>query len=861
MSKSGIDSVLRSGNLTMGQVSSMFQRLILETKDQQATETVGRKYGRAVSYSEEDGASNPNLKSAIQNFVNGAEPIPEGARTDLDTAVGDNITLLLIRADNVQNLGEESERAMDSDLSTHWTTLNLRRDNGEIEVLYADSMGYHNGRDEIPEVIKQTLEEFGIDLAISQKDFLSTHQTDANCGYMAVWHALSMHGVEVFANHSEEFVQEQRKILGSAEGQFNGQHHRKNLSATHFTKQQLGSIEEKLKTLAERYPQYDELLSDIVEVILDIDYRNFPTRDSDKISEQGRRFLSKNYNTDFSQAPSFVGFLADNFYAAAITDQNELQKLRGKISGSGVFEERLLENLFLTKELAPDIITMEKALCSLINFEVLRNPPQELGDARLLNQMVFFFGAPFDNVARPTRNIENTIISYYNRMISPNSYAGDILEDLLHNPENLSNSLEDFFNEITAQILLDDSSKDKERVGKICQILKKNCEKFYQNNPSLFVLFKPKFDIKLATEEEIKIMQGAKDESAQGETAFREFKRNRDPNDTSQPPSNLLYFSQAESKAMAVIEKITRSNAEPISQLSLSLLRIYNKQFSIPETRGIFERLPLVNFVSELLSEHYEMGNGYNPYHTGDSQRDKVLGMTMDSFLLKGGKDMFDLQKYAEKLRSEIKELKTTRQINDKVAKYFTSGLHERITNTVENHLKPFHDETAESAPYAMGEVGGNWFHLFQGFEQIIAKTSEIAENFKRRYQEIDEETSAKNKRDEDVETARQAELRERLEREEELERIRAKELKERLEREIAQQKAAYAEMESNKKELKSQPKDNTVISCNDKTLANGKLIELKYQLKGDKSKNDSTYNKDSYRVLISKEIHDLINT
>lgn len=230
MSKSNIDPVLPSGDLTMGQVSSMFQRLILEKSDPHAAQTVLRKYGRVVFYTEEIGASNPDLKSIIQTFINGAEPMPEGARPDLDMKVGDNLTLLLIRAENVQNLGQENEMAIDNDLptrSTHWTTLNLRKiinRNGEIEIRYADSIGEHNRRDKIPNVITEALELAGIDLTKSQKDFLSTHQTGANCGYMAVWHALKMHEVEIETDPSK-FIEIQRKFLPGQEEQPTDQNH------------------------------------------------------------------------------------------------------------------------------------------------------------------------------------------------------------------------------------------------------------------------------------------------------------------------------------------------------------------------------------------------------------------------------------------------------------------------------------------------------------------------------------------------------------------------------------------------------------------------------------------------------------
>jgi hypothetical protein len=180
MSK-GTDRVLSNGNLTMGQVGSMFQRLIREV-DKTNNLDVVRRYGMPIYYSDEEMARNPLLRNAIQDFITGYEVADNGAHIP----VADNISLLLVRANKTVNTGTNSETAQESDLSTHWSVLNLRKNNGRIEVRYADSIGSHNGKDKIPQTIKNVLSRYKINADAQQKNFTSSPQTEANCGYMAV---------------------------------------------------------------------------------------------------------------------------------------------------------------------------------------------------------------------------------------------------------------------------------------------------------------------------------------------------------------------------------------------------------------------------------------------------------------------------------------------------------------------------------------------------------------------------------------------------------------------------------------------------------------------------------------------------
>jgi len=82
MSK-GVDQVLAEGNLTMGQVSQIFQASILEemkflkeVKDSGGTILIC--YSIAVPYLNDKNAKNFLLNQTIQDFLNGKAPLPQG---------------------------------------------------------------------------------------------------------------------------------------------------------------------------------------------------------------------------------------------------------------------------------------------------------------------------------------------------------------------------------------------------------------------------------------------------------------------------------------------------------------------------------------------------------------------------------------------------------------------------------------------------------------------------------------------------------------------------------------------------------------------------------------------------------------
>ena len=589
-----------------------------------------------------------------------------------------------------------------------------------------------------------------------------------------------------------------------------------------FTEDQLDNIEKKFAKFKEIYPLYcsNGLLDYIKDIVVDTNYQTLPNSELPSLSIQGKEFLSKNFSINLNQHPSLVGFLADGFYAAAL-DEEELKEFRAKIRNPVTFENILLDHLFFIKELSPHIQKIEENLGSLINQEALHRQFPEAkvdGNAQLLSQIIFFFGTP----------LADDFQDCYARMIGPDSNVSDIVDDLLFNKGNLPNSLKLFFDDLAERASFGENEENRKYVKEICDNVQTGFLRVYQESPSPFVLFKPKYDTRSITEDEVSVIRDAALDLKQGAV-------DDGSSDFSDPPADLLYFSDKEGRAMANMEKLTRHNSEELSQLSLELLKLYKKQLSIPETQALFARLPIVSFTSELLLNHYEIGNTYNPYCTGDFQLDKILGIAQEAFLIKGGRDVFDLQKYSDSLRPEIKELKTRRKINEKAKEYFESGLHERIANVLENHLKPFWREIAECAPYAMAEISGNFFYISQGLEQVIAKTSEIANNFKRRYQEVSEETSAKQEREDAAEIAQQAELTAKLE------------------AENAALKASFADMKSEKQSSKKSAGGTDQILCGDK-----ELVTMLWTFKGI-NQQDESFNRPNYKVVMTKEIYALI--
>ncbi len=217
------DPIAATGNLRMNHVERLFQTLALESdlisyKDRTY---IGQRCGGALCYTEESGALNPSLKQALSDFKKGEKQLPADFKIKKgeplpDLRIGKNIVLILLRADEVLNLGQENEQpTFDTESATHYTVLNLRKNEDEsLSIRYSDSLGAPSQKDKLPEVLKQILLESGINLDDSQQEFQSAKQgVLANCGYCAVYNSLLMLGAEIEQKDITTFIDIQKKFL------------------------------------------------------------------------------------------------------------------------------------------------------------------------------------------------------------------------------------------------------------------------------------------------------------------------------------------------------------------------------------------------------------------------------------------------------------------------------------------------------------------------------------------------------------------------------------------------------------------------------------------------------------------------
>ncbi len=206
-----IDEIQNEGNLTMGQTHLIFERLIRQANTQLTDQDdIVRMYGGISWYSDEIGARNSALNQEIINFISGIEP-------SSSLAIGDNRTLILLRAESLRNLGTENEQPNFGDPNaTHYTVLNLiRESDGSIVFRYSDSIGNaNNNLNPVPTKLKRILEDNGINTHTKQRPFTSQQQgATANCGYAAVYNALRMHDIQPPQIDFDRFVVSQRQIL------------------------------------------------------------------------------------------------------------------------------------------------------------------------------------------------------------------------------------------------------------------------------------------------------------------------------------------------------------------------------------------------------------------------------------------------------------------------------------------------------------------------------------------------------------------------------------------------------------------------------------------------------------------------
>ncbi len=209
------DPILPQGNLGMNHVEYLFQNLI-QNIDQKVGEDVGRKYGATIVI--QDGGNNIQLREQIENFLLGQDPVTaHGAveRKALDRKLGqERVLLMLSTQDHLPSIisGNLSKGAK----YNHWTVLHLKRGNdGRLIIRYADSIGQHNGKDIIPNSVKNALIQVCKinKVRLTRRNFNSTPQTSLNCGYNAVFHALQMLNLNVIGGNIESFINITRVML------------------------------------------------------------------------------------------------------------------------------------------------------------------------------------------------------------------------------------------------------------------------------------------------------------------------------------------------------------------------------------------------------------------------------------------------------------------------------------------------------------------------------------------------------------------------------------------------------------------------------------------------------------------------
>jgi hypothetical protein len=230
------DPISAAGNLRMNHVLFLFNSLIEKHLTERGIEfdankiDLGRAYGSIVSYSDHPDAQNEALKGEINNTIFSIERHPPTYKPESSAAngffkLGKNRVIILRYANRLipTPIGEMPD--VEEGASTHYTVLNLdkRDDTGDVYIRYANSLGLPVARDPIPLIIQKALEDNAIDLAEDRKDFYSAKQGPftADCGYCAVYNALTMLQMQPQCE-IEEFIAQQRRFLEEKFGREDG---------------------------------------------------------------------------------------------------------------------------------------------------------------------------------------------------------------------------------------------------------------------------------------------------------------------------------------------------------------------------------------------------------------------------------------------------------------------------------------------------------------------------------------------------------------------------------------------------------------------------------------------------------------
>jgi hypothetical protein len=581
---------------------------------------------------------------------------------------------------------------------------------------------------------------------------------------------------------------------------------------------------EKFAEWKSKFPNYaaSGLLEWIKDVALETIQSSVLFTEQAELSDKSKKYLSDNFGVNMNSHPSVIEFLTYDFLSEVKGfSRPQLSELHLRISNPVSIELLLLKSLFTSQELTPNLSEITKTIHSLIDRDALHKAfgeelaIEEKEDEFALSQIIFYYGGPLfaDLKSYPEATKDkarDNLQNLFHEMTRHETDTSQIIHDLLFNPSNLTTSLAEFFEKLPLEILArGELEASLEELQQFCQPACALYLQYYQQNPSLFVTFKPRFSKRL-TKEEIAVLTTQKEGA--------------DPTEA----------------AINAVQKSASGNFENIFKLSRELFLLCAKQNLLPETAELTRETVILKFSSELLKQHYDL-DGRGKYLTGDFQMDEVFGFLMESFINVSLKEMHLLETNLEKLRPEIKKLKTKGKISEKAAEYLRLGLSDRTLMFVTECLKPLQEEVKRDLPNALAMCNGAVFNVVEGFQQLIAKSFGVATSFEQKYREVEQELTESERKLADAE--------QRLV-DEEIRQLREVE---------AEFRRIHLELQREKDRARSAP-SRQEISFGERTLENAGLIEMK-GFKGEKTFADKDYTRDNYKVCITKEMYDLINS
>ncbi len=575
---------------------------------------------------------------------------------------------------------------------------------------------------------------------------------------------------------------------------------------------------EKFSEWKKKFSHYEGsgLLDWIKDVAIGIARDEFIYSDKKDISDEGRKYLSDHFSINTATKPSTVDFLVYSFLSEVMgVDDAKLTSIKNKIGDTASIELTLLYNLFSLQELKPHVDKLSQILTSLVDKKKLQEAAQcelEIAvkeDEFILNQIAFCFAAPLhanisasDDDDETKQMMRDNLQMLYHEMVRHESNATPIIDALLHDPAKLPEVISAFFDKLKSDIVSrGEIDIPLPHLDVACEGMKNLFLRYYrEEGVEKFLPFKPRFVEELSAEE-LAIIDREVD------------------------------CDQPSKRAIAVLQKATGDNFKNLFKVSCELLHLYKKQDFLPETANLNEKMAIVDFTSTLLRERYQI-NWSEKFVTGDWRLDEIFGFVMQSFVGASAKYVMPLNDQLDLLRSEIRTLKTGRDLTQKAQEYFDpeSGLNKRVTDVTNAFLVPL-KELVKDFPQALIEHDGVLFRIKYEIDSLVAKSLSISSSFTEKFNEIKEEVERREKTLLEAEIAKQKELEE--ERKE----------YERAKREVRQVQPQYE------------------IKCAQKDLKNKQIIPIAKTFKGDKGFSDAAYNIDNYVVYMTDDVYNLLAT